>query len=114
VLRWRSLCARHSSRSRDIHFSTRWLAEDFGFSEAHLAKVLQQLARHNIIKSIRGAHGGFQIATDPETLKVAKVIEAIDGPLEVSPSVSDEVRPVEEKIVKSVKRALNGMKVVEL
>lgn len=48
--------------------------------EAFTAKILQQLVKNDIVKSVKGPSGGFEI--EPETmkkLKLHKVIEAIDG-----------------------------------
>lgn len=102
------------AKESDLTFSTEWLADDLDYSKAHLSKILQQLNRRHIVKSIRGAFGGFQMAADPENLTVAQVIEAIDGPLEVSPSVHERVRGVEERIVRAVLESLSDMKVEEL
>jgi Rrf2 family transcriptional regulator, nitric oxide-sensitive transcriptional repressor len=57
------------------------IAEYLGVSEAHLAKVLQRLARHQMIQSTRGAKGGFVLLKDPAQLRLLDVLETIDGPL---------------------------------
>ena len=55
------------------------LAETLGASESHLSKVLQGLARKGMIRSTRGARGGF-IFDDDSSLTLLDVITAVDGP----------------------------------
>lgn len=65
------------------------VAKTFDISENHVAKVLQQLARARIIKSVRGVGGGYQLADDPRKITMADVVEVLQGPL--SPKGNAEV-----------------------
>ncbi len=53
----------------------------FGFSEAHFAKVMQDLSRAGIVESVRGPRGGSRLARDPAGVTLLEVFEAIDGTL---------------------------------
>lgn len=64
--------------------STRKIAAELKVSEAHLSKVLQRLARLGLVRSIRGARGGFILGRDPEEVTLLDAYEAIDGPLRPS------------------------------
>jgi Rrf2 family protein len=56
------------------------IAQKIDSPEAFTAKILQQLARNNIIDSAKGASGGFEIAPGRmEDLKLSDVVLAIDG-----------------------------------
>jgi len=47
---------------------------------AFTAKVLQQLAKHKIINSIKGPAGGFEISTERlKEIKLNEIVDAIDG-----------------------------------
>lgn len=50
------------------------MAGELGIPGTYLAKVLQRLAREGILKSARGARGGYRLAVDPSTLTVAAVV----------------------------------------
>lgn len=56
------------------------VASTFEVSENHVAKVLQQLLRAQLVKSVRGAHGGYQLAVPQDELTMLDVIEALEGP----------------------------------
>lgn len=56
------------------------ISEEINSPRAFTAKVLQILARENIIKSMRGAHGGFYVDDNAiENIKLYNIIFAIDG-----------------------------------
>ena len=65
--------------SPNKRFGAKKLAEDLNFPEHYLGKVLQQLARKNIISSAKGPHGGFCVDADAMEISLLKVIESIDG-----------------------------------
>ncbi len=56
------------------------ISEEIDSPIAFTAKILQQLTRNNIIHSVKGPNGGFEI--DPEDMNSAKlsmIVKAIDG-----------------------------------
>jgi len=61
--------------------STREIASTLGVSEAHLAKVLQRLAKVALVRSVRGPRGGFVVGRSSEDITLLQVYEAIEGPL---------------------------------
>jgi Rrf2 family protein len=48
---------------------------------AYFTKVVQALVRAGYVRTLRGAHGGIQLARDPEAITLRQVIEAVEGPL---------------------------------
>jgi Rrf2 family protein len=71
------------------HVSIREVAARLPVSEAHLAKVLQRLARAGLVESVRGPGGGFVLRGDPAKLTLLDVHEAIEGRLEVAACLFD-------------------------
>ncbi len=64
--------------------SAREIAEEYSIPVELMAKVLQRLARRGLLVSQQGTRGGYHLAKGPETISVADVIQAIDGPLTVT------------------------------
>ncbi|MUH34332.1 Rrf2 family transcriptional regulator [Zobellia amurskyensis] len=60
--------------------SLKEIAEKIDSPVAFTAKVLQQLSKNNIVDSVKGATGGFQISTQNiSNIKLAQIVYAIDG-----------------------------------
>ena len=55
------------------------IAADLGISEAHVKKVLQQLARARLIGATRGANGGYALVRAADEMTMLDVVEAIEG-----------------------------------
>ena len=51
-------------------------------------KILHKLSQTGLVKTSRGAAGGYSLNTDPATLTVRQVIEAIDGSIEINRCLS--------------------------
>jgi Rrf2 family iron-sulfur cluster assembly transcriptional regulator len=47
--------------------------------KSFLAKIFQNLARAGLVKSVRGAGGGFVLARTPLEITVLEIVEAIEG-----------------------------------
>src|ERR1700682_3053461 len=46
-----------------------------------LENILGELRHAGVVRSHRGAEGGFRLAKPPEEVTIADVIRAVDGPL---------------------------------
>jgi len=62
----------------------RELAETLCVSEAHLAKVLQRLAKRGFVESARGPGGGFRLGAGAADVTLLEIYEAIEGPFRPS------------------------------
>jgi Rrf2 family protein len=65
--------------------SARELAEAYGIPSELLAKVLQKLVRGKLLASHQGIRGGYGLGRPAAQISVADVIQAVDGPLTVTP-----------------------------
>ena len=65
------------------------LAEGVAVPTRFGLKILHKLSQAELVKTSRGAAGGYSLNTDPETLTVRRVIEAIDGPIEINRCLSN-------------------------
>ncbi|MCG6154597.1 RrF2 family transcriptional regulator [Rubinisphaera margarita] len=68
------------------------VAELFGISVHHVAKVVNLLARYGYVRSIRGIGGGIELASLPEEIRLGEVVERFEGDLHLLDCISrDEV-----------------------
>ena len=49
-----------------------------GISLDFLEQIFSKLKKNNIVKSIRGTHGGYILIKDPEQIKLANIFNAVD------------------------------------
>ncbi len=54
------------------------LSYKLNISKSFLAKILQSLAKEGILKSYKGAKGGFILDKKPEEIPIQKVLEAVE------------------------------------
>ncbi len=55
------------------------ISKDLDLPAPFLAKILQQLARHKILTSLKGPHGGFSLLKDPKEITLFDIVMTIDG-----------------------------------
>src|SRR3954470_9544930 len=70
--------------------SAREIAEQFDIPIELMAKVLQRLVRRGLLTSHQGTRGGYQLSKATTAISVPHVIQAIDGPLTVTPCSTDD------------------------
>ena len=64
--------------------NTKEIAEEHHIPLELLAKVLQALAKHEMVESQNGPKGGYLLAREPRDISIAQVLEAIEGPLGIA------------------------------
>lgn len=69
--------------------TTEALADATHLPLASVRKLLKQLVDAGIVKSQRGANGGYTLAKNPEIISVADVLSAIDGPISLTKCATD-------------------------
>ena len=50
------------------------IAAGYGISKAHLTKVVQSLAQHGYVETVRGRHGGLRLARSASLLRVGRIV----------------------------------------
>jgi Rrf2 family protein len=72
--------------------SAREIAESYDIPLELLAKVLQRLVRSRLLVSVQGTRGGYRLGRPAQTIAVADVIQAVDGPVAVTACSADDHR----------------------
>ena len=66
------------------------ISHGVGVTDRFTVKILRKLVGGGIIASKMGAHGGYSLAVSPEEISMQRVIETIDGPVEISRCLDSE------------------------
>lgn len=66
------------------------IAEFFGISKDHLAKVVQRLTRLGMVRSVRGIGGGVELAVAPEDVSIGRIITEFEGSMQLLECVTSE------------------------
>ena len=72
-----------------IHYGTqpisiKSISERQHISEYYLEQLFSTLRKSGLIKSIRGARGGYVLNRTPKEITVAEVMYVLEGPIEIS------------------------------
>jgi len=64
------------------------IAEQEDLSPKYLHALLASLRASGLIRSVRGAGGGYMLAKSPDKIPIDAIITALEGPLELTDCVS--------------------------
>jgi FeS assembly SUF system regulator len=79
-----SAAARHCGGAR---LNAAQLAEETGLPTPTVAKLVSRLSAAGLLKSVRGAHGGFKLARPAAAITLADIVEAVEGPIALTACV---------------------------
>lgn len=95
----------------------RQIAEEKGLSEAYLEQLVSPLRIAGLVKSVRGAYGGYLLALPPEKISAADVIKVLEGPIQPVEGIEEEESPQRElwiRIRDAVKNVLDTTSLLDL
>ena len=79
-----SAAARHCGGAR---VSAAQLAEETGLPAPTVQKLVSRLTAAGLLRSIRGAGGGLQLARPAAAITLADIVEAVEGPIALAACV---------------------------
>jgi FeS assembly SUF system regulator len=74
----------HMARKPGRTFAAAELAAASGVSLPTASKILKTLVRGALLRSVRGARGGYQLARPATAISIAQVIDAMEGPIGIT------------------------------
>jgi len=78
--------------SRKGPVNLRHLAERQKMSINYLEQIFNKLKKAGIVQSMRGAKGGYLLASDEDKITVGQIINALDGPISISNCDNPDLR----------------------
>ena len=66
------------------------LASATGLSLPTVRKLMRLLVSAGLVRSERGAKGGYQLSRFPEMINIAQVVKAVEGPLAITECCDDD------------------------
>jgi len=57
------------------------IAERQNISVNYLEQLISPLRKNDLVKSVRGAQGGYLLARDPKEISVGDILKVLEGPL---------------------------------
>ncbi|WP_163970093.1 cysteine metabolism transcriptional regulator CymR [Oceanobacillus halotolerans] len=74
----------------DGPLSLKAIARNNDLSEHYLEQLATPLRNAGLIKSIRGAYGGYILAKEPKDIKAGDIIRVLEGPITPVEGIEDE------------------------
>lgn len=84
------------------------IARTYNIPPELLAKVLQRLVRKGLLVSRAGPNGGYVLARNAESITVIDVMEALEGPVLLTPCEADD--DCEQLLLCSIRDPLRSIK----
>lgn len=69
----------HAANERSMQIKE--IAAMTQISHSYLEQLLSSLRKGSLVKSIRGAHGGYKLSRPAHEIEVIEIIEVLEGPL---------------------------------
>lgn len=95
----------------------RQIAAEKELSEAYLEQLVSPLRIAGLVKSVRGAYGGYLLALPPSKISAADVIKTLEGPIQPVEGIENEESPQRElwiRIRDAVKNVLETTTIDDL
>lgn len=95
----------------------RQIAAEKELSEAYLEQLVSPLRIAGLVKSVRGAYGGYLLALPPDKISSADVIRILEGPIQPVEGIEDEEAPQQQlwiRIRDAVKNVLDNTSIEDL
>ena len=73
------------------NLSVKSVAEQQGISEKYLEQIIPVLVRSGLVRSVRGARGGYHLVKSPEDYTVGLILRTVEGSIAPVSCLDDEV-----------------------
>jgi len=117
-----------ASQEQDKSIKLKSIAERQSISENYLEQIIAVLKGAGLVKSVRGAFGGYSLSCNPDEISIRSILELLEGSLYPVECLSSDdktacgtgscrncvTKPVWEKMYKSMNDVLDGIMLSDL
>lgn len=86
--------------------SVREIAKRQDISAAYLEKILMEIRRAGLVKSVRGSLGGYKLTREPKQITLGEILEAVGETITYFPHLTGEQSQVEDWVTDCLWRRL--------
>lgn len=86
----------------------RQIATEKNLSEAYLEQLVSPLRNSGLVKSVRGAYGGYMLSRPPVEIAAADVIRVLEGPIQIVEGIEDEA-PAQRELWMRIRDAVKNV-----
>ena len=70
--------------------SVKSIAKKQNISELYLEQIFSMLRKAQLIKSVRGAKGGYSLTRNPKNITIKNIIDVVEGPISISDCIEKD------------------------
>ncbi|ANX13036.1 Rrf2 family transcriptional regulator [Fictibacillus arsenicus] len=97
-----------AKRSGEGPIALKLIAKEHSLSEHYLEQLIAPLRNAGLVKSIRGAYGGYILAKEASTITAGDIIRVLEGP--ISPvEVMDDEEPAKRNLWIKIRDAVKDV-----
>lgn len=109
--------------SKDAPVAIKSIAQRQNIPEAYLEQLMASLRKAGVIKSSRGAQGGYELNRPPQEISIGEILLALEGSTSIADCLGEEncggscscpSRHVFERIQQSIDSVLNSMTLADM
>lgn len=97
--------------------SLKSIAREYNLSDNYLEQIVAPLRNAGLVRSVRGAKGGYLLTDDPRKITAADIIRTLEGPIRLVEEVENEEpskRELWKRMTNAVKEVLETTTLYDL
>ncbi|SEP92312.1 cysteine metabolism transcriptional regulator CymR [Piscibacillus halophilus] len=84
------------------------IANEYDLSEHYLEQLIAPLRNSGLVKSVRGAKGGYLLTREPKLITAADIIRTLEGPIRPVEEMDDD-EPSKRELWKRIRDAVRDV-----
>lgn len=93
--------------------SLKSIAERQNLSEHYLEQLIAPLRNAGLVRSVRGAYGGYVLTKSPEEITIGDVIRVLEGPISVVDDSQDDLTYLWDQVRDVINQVLDSVNLAD-